>query len=367
MQGMNRILVLYGDVPLIQPGTLQRLIDDAVETDLGVLTVALEDPTGYGRIVRDGGGRLLRIVEQKDATEAELEIDEINTGIMVADRRRLDNWLSRVGNENASGEYYLTDVIALAAGEGVDVATSQTGSPEEVAGVNDRVQLAALERHYQRGQAEQLMRNGVTLADPDRFDIRGTVHAGIDVDIDVNVIVEGKVRLGDGVSIGPNCLLRDCEIGPDTRVFANSVIENATVGSNARIGPYSRLRPEAALSDDVHVGNFVEIKKSRVGRGSKVNHLTYVGDAQIGSDVNVGAGTITCNYDGANKHLTKIGDNAFIGSNASLVAPVEIGAGATVGAGSVISREAPAGGLTVTRATQITLQDWQRPRKKPKT
>jgi bifunctional UDP-N-acetylglucosamine pyrophosphorylase/glucosamine-1-phosphate N-acetyltransferase len=365
MGDMDRVLVLYGDVPLTEPATLQRLFDEAADSDLGLLTAMREDPTGYGRIVRDGDGRLLRIVEQKDATEAELEIDEINTGILVADRRRLEDWLSRIGNDNAQGEYYLTDVIALAAGEGVEIATSQPATLEEVAGVNDRNQLAVLERYFQRRQAEKLMLAGVTLADPDRFDVRGQLHSGRDVSIDVNVVIEGEVWLGDGVCIGPNCLLRDCDIGPDTEVFANCVIENASVGSNARIGPFSRLRPETVLSDRVHVGNFVEIKKSRVGLGSKVNHLTYVGDAQIGRGVNVGAGTITCNYDGANKHPTVIGDDAFIGSNTALVAPVDIGAGATVGAGSVISREAPAGKLTVTRAKQVTLDDWRRPRKKP--
>jgi bifunctional UDP-N-acetylglucosamine pyrophosphorylase/glucosamine-1-phosphate N-acetyltransferase len=271
-----------------------------------------------------------------------------------------------VGNENAQGEYYLTDVIALAAADGVEVATSQPDTLEEVSGINDRVQLAALERCFQHNQAERLMRAGVTLVDPGRFDIRGQLHTGTDVRIDVNAVIEGEVRLGDRVSIGPNCVLRDCRIGPDTQVFANCVIEDAEVGAGARIGPFARLRPAALLADEVHVGNFVEIKKSSVGRGSKVNHLTYVGDAQIGGGVNVGAGTITCNYDGANKHLTKIGDDAFIGSNTALVAPVEVGAGATVGAGSVISRDAPAGKLTVTRAKQITLDNWQRPRKKPK-
>lgn len=363
---MDRILVLYGDVPLTRPETLQRLLDAAAATDLGVLTAMLEDPTGYGRILRGGDGRVLRSVEQKDATEAELEIDEVNTGFLVADRARLDNWLSRIGNDNAQAEYYLTDVLSLAATDGVRIATSQPRSLEEVSGINDRVQLAALERYFQRRQAEALMRDGVTLIDPGRFDLRGRLQAGRDVSIDVNVVIEGQVHLAEGVSIGPNCLLRDCRIGPGTRIFANCVIEEARVGADARIGPFSRLRPEAVLADEVHVGNFVEIKKSGVGTGSKVNHLTYVGDSRIGSGVNVGAGTITCNYDGANKHPTVIGDDAFIGSNASLVAPVTIGEGATVGAGSVVSREVPAGKLTVTRAAQVTHDDWQRPRKQPK-
>lgn len=367
MRDLDRVLVLYGDVPLIQPSTLQCLLAEATQTDLGVLTAMLENPTGYGRIIRDESGRVLRSVEQKDATAAELEIDEVNTGFMVANRERLDDWLSRIGNANAQGEYYLTDVLSLAADDGVPIATSQPQSLEEISGINDRVQLAALERYFQGCQAEALMRQGVTLADPARLDIRGRLQSAPDVNIDVNVIIEGEVQLAEGVSIGPNCLLRDCRIGPGTLVFANCVIENAQVGANARIGPFSRLRPEALLANDVHVGNFVEIKKSQVGDGSKVNHLTYVGDARIGSGVNVGAGTITCNYDGANKHLTVIGDDAFIGSNASLVAPVEIAEGATVGAGSVVCHRAPAGKLTLTRAKQVTLGGWQRPRKQPKT
>jgi bifunctional UDP-N-acetylglucosamine pyrophosphorylase/glucosamine-1-phosphate N-acetyltransferase len=364
MRDMERVLVIYGDVPLIGADTLLRLAGEAAETDLGVLTAILEDPTGYGRIVRDGGGRVLRNVEQKDATEAELEIDEVNTGFLIADRTRLDDWLSRIGNSNAQGEYYLTDVIGLASADGVEVATSQPGSIEEVSGINDRAQLAALERYYQRRRAEELMRSGVTLMDPVRLDIRGRLTTGQDVTIDVNVIIEGKVSLGDGVSIGPNCLLKDCVIGPYTQVFANCVIEDASVGADAKVGPFARLRPEAALADSVHVGNFVEIKKSSIGEGSKVNHLSYVGDARVGRGVNVGAGTITCNYDGANKHLTVIGDGAFIGSNTALVAPVEIGAGATIGAGSVITRAAPAEKLTVARGRQATVENWQRPRKK---
>jgi len=364
MPDMDRVLILYGDVPLIRPATLQRLADEAADTKLGLLTAVLLDPTGYGRIVRDERGRVLRNVEQKDANQAELKIREVNTGVLIAERERLADWLSRIDNDNAQGEYYLTDVIALAVAEGVEIATIHAPTVEEVSGVNDRVQLAALERYHQRCQAEDLMRAGVTLADPARIDIRGRLAAAQDVSIDVNVVIEGDVSLAEGVSIGPNCLLRDCRIGRDTQVFANCVIEEADVGANGRIGPFSRLRPQAELAEEVHIGNFVEVKKSRIGRGSKVNHLTYVGDAEIGTGVNVGAGTITCNYDGANKHRTVIGDGAFIGSNVSLVAPVEIGAGATVGAGSVINRPAPAGELTLTRAKQVTLFGWQRPRKK---
>lgn len=363
MEGMDRIMVLYGDVPLILSQTLQRLADAAADTSLGLLTVELDDPAGYGRIVRDAAGRVLSIVEQKDASDAELRIAEINTGFLVADGPSLADWLSRIGSDNAQREYYLTDVIALAVADGIQVATSQPETLEEVSGVNDRVQLAALERHYQRLQAENLMRSGVTLTDPARFDIRGSLQVEPDVSIDVNVIIEGEVQLGAGVTIGPNCLLKDCIIGPGTRVFANSVIEGARVGSGALIGPFARLRPETVLADRVHIGNFVEIKKSRVGDGSKLNHLTYVGDAQVGSGVNVGAGTITCNYDGVAKHRTLIGDNAFIGSNSSLVAPVEVGEGATIGAGSVISFQAPAGKLTIERARQTTIENWMRPTK----
>ncbi len=364
MAGMDRVLVLYGDVPLIQAETLTRLAAEADDVPLGLLTMRLADPAGYGRIVRAHDGQILRIVEHKDATEAELGIDEVNTGIIIADRTRLDAWLARVGNANSQGEYYLTDVVALAVAEGAEVASVQPSHEEEVAGVNDRVQLAALERWYQRREAERLMRAGVTLLDPSRFDLRGRLETGRDVAIDINCVFEGEVRLGDRVRIGPNCFLRNCAIGADTQVFANCVIDGARVGSGALVGPFTRLRPDAELADATHVGNFVEIKKARVGQGSKVNHLTYVGDALIGSGVNVGAGTITCNYDGANKYLTVIGDGAFIGSNTALVAPVTVGEGATIGAGSTIGRNAPAGKLTLTRAPQVTIDGWHRPQKK---
>jgi bifunctional UDP-N-acetylglucosamine pyrophosphorylase/glucosamine-1-phosphate N-acetyltransferase len=364
MEGMDRVLVLYGDVPLIRPETLGRLVADAADEPLGLLTMRLADPTGYGRIVRDHDGRMLRIVEHKDATAAELGIQEVNTGIIIADRARLGDWLGRVGNANSQGEYYLTDVVGLAVAAGAKVASTQPEFPEEVAGVNDRVQLAQLERWHQAREAERLMRAGVTLLDPARFDLRGRLEVGQDVTIDINCVFEGMVGLGDRVRIGPNCCLRDCTIGPDTQVFANCVIDGAKVGSGALVGPFSRLRPEADLADATHVGNFVEIKKAQVGQGSKVNHLTYIGDARIGSGVNVGAGTITCNYDGANKHLTVIGDGAFIGSNTALVAPVTVGEGATIGAGSTIGRDAPADKLTLTRAKQVTIDGWRRPQKK---
>jgi len=363
MATVDRVLVLYGDVPLIQAETLTRLAEEAADLPLGLLTMRLADPSGYGRVVRAHNGQILRIVEHKDASEAELAIDEVNTGILVADRARLAAWLGRVGNANAQGEYYLTDVVALAAAEGAEIASVQPACEEEVAGVNDRAQLAALERWYQRREAERLMRGGVTLLDPNRFDLRGRLQTGRDVTIDINCVFEGEVRLGDRVRVGPNCHLRNCTLGADSQVFANCVIDGAQVGSSALVGPFSRLRPEAELADGTHVGNFVEIKKARLGQGTKVNHLTYVGDASIGSGVNIGAGTITCNYDGANKHLTVIGDGAFIGSNTALVAPVTIGEGATIGAGSTIGRSAPAGKLTLTRAPQVTVEGWQRPRK----
>ncbi|SDX46368.1 bifunctional UDP-N-acetylglucosamine pyrophosphorylase / Glucosamine-1-phosphate N-acetyltransferase [Allochromatium warmingii] len=361
---LDRVLVLYGDVPLIAPETLRRLVALASTTPLAVLTAELTDPSGYGRILRDAAGQVVRIVEDKDATPDERSIREINTGFLVADRAHLASWLEQIDDHNAQGEYYLTDVIALAARDGVAVATTQPAALHEVAGVNDRVQLAELERIYQRQQAESLMRSGVTLADPTRFDLRGQLDAEPDVFIDINVIIAGRVRLAAGVRIGPNCVLTDCDIGAETEILANCVIESAQVGANARIGPFARLRPEARLADDTHVGNFVEIKKTQLGRGSKVNHLTYLGDAEVGAGVNVGAGTITCNYDGVNKSKTQIGDGAFIGSNTALVAPVTVGAGATIGAGSVITRDAPAEQLTVSRAKQMTLAGWQRPRKR---
>ncbi|MBB1091984.1 bifunctional UDP-N-acetylglucosamine diphosphorylase/glucosamine-1-phosphate N-acetyltransferase GlmU [Rhodopseudomonas palustris] len=361
LAAMNRVLILYGDVPLIEPETLNRLVADSAHTALGVLTLRLPDPTGYGRIVRDKHGRVLRIVEQKDASEAELEINEVNTGIIVADRRALNDWLHQIDNKNAQGEYYLTDVIGIATAAGVQVATTAPEMPEEVAGVNDRLQLAQLERYHQRRLAESLLLGGTSIADPARIDIRGELICERDVTLDVNLICEGRVRLGANVRVGPNCVLKDCDIGADTEILANCLIEGAKIGVGARIGPFARLRPDADIGDRCHIGNFVEVKKSRVAEASKINHLSYIGDTDIGSHVNVGAGTITCNYDGVNKHRTAIGDRAFIGSNTALVAPVDVGAGATIGAGSVITRAAPADQLTLTRAAQVTIEGWQRP------
>jgi bifunctional UDP-N-acetylglucosamine pyrophosphorylase / glucosamine-1-phosphate N-acetyltransferase len=368
LRSVDRILVLYGDVPLVDPQTLGRLIEASRDCPLGVLTAELADPAGYGRILREPTtGRILRSVEHRDAIPEELRVREVNTGFLVADRARLQGWLNRLTNDNAQGEYYLTDVIGLAVADGAEVAGAQAPTIEEVSGVNDRIQLAALERYYQRRQAEDLMRRGVTLADPARIDIRGTLETGQDVTLDVNLVVEGRVTLGNGVRIGPNCLIRDTVIGDGVEILANCVIEGAQIGAGARVGPFARLRPEAQLDTQTHIGNFVEIKKSRVGPGSKVNHLTYVGDSEIGSGVNVGAGTITCNYDGANKFKTIIGDGAFIGSNTALVAPVTVGARATIGAGSVITKDAPPDQLTLARGRQVSIPGWQRPQKKPKT
>ncbi len=361
MEGMDKVLVLYGDVPLTSPETLQRLLEAAQGTSLALLTVALPDPTGYGRIVRDAQGRVQRIVEQKDASPEQLAIREINTGILVVDGSRLAAWIGRLDNANAQGEFYLTDIVAMAVADGVGVASAQPTDAWEVMGVNDRVQLAALERHYQRRQAERLMRDGVTLRDPARFDLRGTLTTGQDVEIDVNVMIVGDVTLGDGVRVGANSVIRDSRIGDGAQIFENCVIDRAEVGAESLVGPFARLRPEAALAPRVHVGNFVEIKKSDVGEGSKVNHLSYIGDTTIGRRVNIGAGTITCNYDGAYKHRTVIGDDAFIGSDTQLVAPVEVGVGTTIGAGSTITRDAPPGGLTLSRAKQVTIAGWQRP------
>ncbi|WP_462170623.1 bifunctional UDP-N-acetylglucosamine diphosphorylase/glucosamine-1-phosphate N-acetyltransferase GlmU [Pseudoalteromonas xiamenensis] len=357
------ILILYGDVPLTKQDTLQRLLDVTPKRGLAVLTVVLENPMGYGRMIRENG-KLVGIVEQKDATPEQLNIKEINTGIMAVNGGLLKSWLGKLSNNNAQGEYYLTDIVAMAHAEGVEITSAHPEHPMEVEGANNRVQLAALERAYQVWQAETLMLNGATLADPSRVDVRGTVVTGEDVHIDVNVIFEGHVELGNDVVIGPNCVLKNCKIADGTVVKANTMIEDATVGAKCTLGPFARLRPGAVMEEDSHVGNFVEMKKTRLGKGSKANHLTYLGDTEVGEKVNIGAGTITCNYDGVNKSKTIIGDNAFIGSNSSLVAPVEIGAMATVGAGSVITAKVDDNQLAVARTKQRNLDGWQRPTKK---
>ncbi len=359
----NRVLILFGDVPLLTPKTLEHLLIESGDSDLGVLTVDLEDPTGYGRIVRKDG-LVVRNVEHKDATLAEQEICEINTGVMCCPADKLKGWLDRLGNDNAQGEYYLTDIIEMAVADGVAVHGVKADNEAEVMGINDKKQLAEAERALQARLVDELMTEGVGFADPARVDIRGSLKCGKDVYIDVNAVFEGDVELGDGVTVGPHNVIRDSRLGAGTVVHAHCDISGATTGERCDIGPYARLRPGAELRDTVKVGNFVEIKKSVVDDGSKVNHLTYIGDADIGKTVNVGAGTITCNYDGANKHRTTIGDNVFVGSGVNLVAPVEIGEGANIGAGTTVTKAAPANKLTVGRAKQITIEGWKRPEKK---
>ncbi|WP_405243570.1 bifunctional UDP-N-acetylglucosamine diphosphorylase/glucosamine-1-phosphate N-acetyltransferase GlmU [Lentisalinibacter salinarum] len=360
----NQVLVLCGDVPLIRPETLQRLTEACADGSVGVLTVDVPDPTGYGRIVRGADGDVQRIVEQKDASGAELDIAEINSGIIVAPAARLSGWLENLSADNAQGEYYLTDIIASAVADGVAVHGVKAESWTEVMGINDKRQLAEAERALQRRRVEEIMTAGATVADPARVDIRGTLTVGRDVFIDVNAVFEGEVVLGDRARIGPGVVVRDSRIGADSVIHPHTVIEESVIHAGCQIGPFARLRPGAEFADGSKAGNFVEVKKSLIGEGSKVNHLTYIGDTTIGRKVNVGAGTITCNYDGANKHRTVIGDGAFIGSGVNLVAPVEVGAGATIGAGSTISKPAPAERLTLARSKQITLEHWKRPQKK---
>jgi bifunctional UDP-N-acetylglucosamine pyrophosphorylase/glucosamine-1-phosphate N-acetyltransferase len=362
----HMVLVLYGDVPLISRATLAELLARAGSQQTGLLTVELDDPTGYGRIVRGKRGRVQRIVEQKDASKKELKIRECNTGVIAAPARLLKKWLRSVRNDNSQGEYYLTDVIGMAASEKVEVSPLVTPNVVEVLGVNDKIQLAELESAFRRQVTRELMVAGVTIVDPTRLDVRGTVTHGADVFIDVNVVLEGNVKLGDRVRIHPNCVIRNSEIGDDTEVFPNVVIDSTVIGASCNIGPFARFRPTSTLSNGVHIGNFVEVKNSTLGESSKANHLSYVGDAQLGSRVNIGAGTIIANYDGANKHRTNIADDVHTGSNSVLVAPIDVGAGATIAAGSTVAREVPAGKLTVARARQTTIENWQRPTKQGK-
>jgi bifunctional UDP-N-acetylglucosamine pyrophosphorylase/glucosamine-1-phosphate N-acetyltransferase len=369
MQALPRIpraatvLVLNGDVPLVRSASLRRLVRSA-QKGLAIMTSDLSDPGGYGRVVRDAGGRILRVVEQKDAKPKELEIREWYAGFLAANCSRLAGWLAKVANRNAQKEYYLTDVIRIAVGGGAPVSAVKATDPREVAGVNSREELAILERAYQHAEARKLLDSGVALADLWRVDIRGELTCGRDVSIDVNCVFEGRVRLGDGVTVGPNCVLRNVTVDAGTEVHAFSLLDDAQVGAGCRIGPYARLRPGARLDPGVHIGNFVEVKASRLGRGSKANHLAYIGDTEVGASVNIGAGTITCNYDGAAKHRTVIEDGCFIGSNTTLVAPVRIAKGSYIGAGSTISRDTPPGQLTVARAKQVSLPRWSPPRKK---
>ena len=355
-------LILSGDVPCITEQTLKKLLDVSRETQIGLVTLTLADATGYGRIVRENG-KIQAIVEHKDASEAQRQIQEINTGIYCVSNAKLHEWLPKLSNNNAQGEYYLTDIVAMAIADGLEVASVEPALAFEVEGVNDRVQLAALEREFQNFQAKQLMQQGVHLIDPTRFDLRGNLTAGKDVRIDINVIIEGDCELGDGVEIGAGCILKNTKIAAGTKVQPYSVFDQAVVGEDAQIGPFSRLRPGAVLANEVHIGNFVEVKNSQIGLGSKANHFTYLGDAEVGAGSNIGAGTITCNYDGANKFKTIIGDQVFIGSNSSLVAPVTIANGATVGAGSTITRDVAEQCLAVERSKQFTKENYQRPQK----
>jgi UDP-N-acetylglucosamine diphosphorylase/glucosamine-1-phosphate N-acetyltransferase len=359
-------LILYGDVPLVKASTLQRLAEAAQGGKLALLSQHVADPTGYGRVVRDAAGNVSRIVEQKDADAETLKINEINTGILVCPTGPLKRWLTALKNDNAQGEYYLTDVIAAAVADGTGVVTAHPDAEWETLGVNSKTQLAFLERRHQRNLADRLTDSGVMLADPDRIDIRGTLECGRDVFIDVGCVFEGTVRLGKGVKIGPNCVLKDCTLADGTQVQAMSVIDSAEVGAQGRIGPFARLRPGTKLGEDSHIGNFVELKNASTGTGSKINHLSYVGDAEIGSRVNIGAGTITCNYDGVNKHKTIIEDDVFVGSDSQLVAPVTVRRGATLAAGTTLTREAPADSLTLSRVPQTTKSDWKRPQRKTK-
>jgi bifunctional UDP-N-acetylglucosamine pyrophosphorylase / glucosamine-1-phosphate N-acetyltransferase len=360
----HQVLILYGDVPLISATTLRALCALAGERAMSLLTVKLDDPTGYGRIVRGSGARVLRIVEQRDATARERLIKECNTGVMVAPARQLKKWLARLQNRNRQGEYYLTDIVALAVRDRVRVRPMPAPSAAEVLGVNDRLQLAALEAVYRQRRARELMASGATLIDPARIDLRGAISVGRDVVLEANVLLQGPVTLGDGVRVGANCVLSAVSVGRDTVIEPNSVLEGAEVGERCRIGPFARLRPGTRLHAGVHIGNYVEVKNSELQAGSKANHLSYLGDADIGAATNIGAGTITCNYDGADKHRTTIGARAFIGSGTMLVAPVSVGADATIGAGSTITEPAPAGKLTLARSPQQTVDNWQRPTKR---
>jgi len=357
------VLILYADVPLVRSATLKRLLD-AGRDGLAVMTTELADPTGYGRVVRQASGDVARIVEQRDASAAELALREVNAGFMAMSARRLAGWLGKLTNRNAQREYYLTDVVSLAVADGLPVRAVKVDDPWEVAGVNSKRELAALERQYQSKEAERLLGEAVTLADPARIDVRGELSCGTDVVIDVNCVFEGKVALADGVRIGPNCLLRNVRIGPGTEILAFSHLEDSEIGGRCRLGPYARLRPGNTLGDEVHIGNFVEVKASRIGKGSKANHLSYIGDTDVGAKVNVGAGTITCNYDGATKSRTIIEDDCFIGSDATLIAPVRIARGSYIGAGSTISKDTPPDQLTVARARQVSVPSWKPPRKK---
>ena len=361
---IDNVLILYGDIPLITSETLQKLVSVAEESGFGLLTSFLDEPTGYGRIIRGSNGNVTCIVEEKDATPDQRTVTEINTGMMVVKARLLKRWLSELKNSNAQGEYYLTDIVEKAVSEKILVNTIQPESITEIHGINNRVQLAELERYYQLIQAQHFMKHGVTLLDPSRFDLRGDLETGRDVRIDINVVIEGSVSIGNEVSIGQNCYINNADIGDGVTILPNCVIENAVIGKGCKIGPFARIRPDTQLAEDVHIGNFVEVKKSQIGKGSKVSHLSYIGDSEIGKKVNIGAGTITCNYDGANKHKTTIGDNVFIGSDTQLIAPVSVGDGATIGAGTTVTKDVAADTLTINKLEYRIVKNWRRPEKK---
>ncbi|ESS71228.1 bifunctional protein GlmU [Methyloglobulus morosus KoM1] len=365
IDGRDTVLILYGDVPLLKLETIKMLLANVGDKSLGLLTVNLTDPKGYGRIIRDSHGQVQKIVEEKDATNDEKLIKEVNTGIMAVKGDKLKSWLTQLKNDNAQGEYYLTGIIELAVAEHIRIITNHPHSEDEVMGVNNRMQLSHLERVYQREQAVRLMEQGVTFRDPARFDLRGSIESlGQDIEIDINVILEGKNNLGSNIVIGANTRIKNSIIGDNVEILDNCFIENAVIGPGSRIGPFARLRPETVLGTNVHIGNFVEIKKSDVADKSKINHLSYIGDTTVGSNVNIGAGTITCNYDGANKYRTVIEDGAFIGSDTQLIAPVTVGKNATIGAGSTITKDSPENQLTLSRAKQVSVAGWQRPVKK---
>jgi bifunctional UDP-N-acetylglucosamine pyrophosphorylase/glucosamine-1-phosphate N-acetyltransferase len=358
------VIVLYGDVPLIRPSTIEKILDVVTDTTMGLLTINLENPQGYGRIVRNGQQEITEIIEQKDASVEQLKITEVNTGVLALRSTQLREWLPKITNNNAQGEYYLTDLVAIARAEGVEVISVNPESATEVEGVNNRIQLSQLERAHQRQLAEVLMESGTSLADPARFDQRGELNAGTDNFIDINCVFEGSVSIGSNVSIGANCHIINSTIGDDVAILPNTIIESSVVGDRAVIGPFARLRPGTELGSDTKVGNFVETKKAVVGKGSKINHLSYVGDAQLGENVNIGAGTITCNYDGVSKHKTDLGDGVFVGSNSTLVAPIKVDKGGFVAAGSTVTSEVPSDSLAVGRAKQRNIKGWKRPTKK---
>jgi bifunctional UDP-N-acetylglucosamine pyrophosphorylase / glucosamine-1-phosphate N-acetyltransferase len=358
---VDNVLILYGDIPLITYETLDKLVTAADDTGFSLLTALIDDPTGYGRIIRNETGDFIKIVEHKDAIDIQKEINEINTGLMVVKASLIKKWLDGLDNKNAQGEFYLTDIVELAVVDNIQVMTITPDSVAEVRGVNNRSQLSEIERYYQLVQAHYLMRYGVTLMDPGRFDLRGDLEAGIDIIIDINVVIEGSVSIANNVNIGPNCYINNADIGEGTEIRANSYIENAIIGRNCKIGPFARIRPETRLADNVHIGNFVEVKKTEIENGSKINHLSYIGDSIIGSNVNIGAGTITCNYDGANKHKTIIKDNVFIGSDTQLIAPVVIGEGATIGAGTTVTKDIEAESLSHNKIKHSHKKNWTRP------